>query len=71
MNFSPYQPRPYQYVPIQYDAQKNCIDPRAPVYRALRQEWIRQQRVTPRYMELETQAKAMTAKMLVEANANA
>lgn len=71
MNFSPYQPRPYEYVPIQYDDLKNNIDPRTPIYRALRQEWIRQQRPTEKFLELEAQAARMTTAMLDEANAPA
>lgn len=53
------------YVPLQYDPiTKECIDPRAPLYRAQRIEWMQHQHVTPRLLELEAQTKAMTSEML-------
>ena len=53
------------YVPLQYTANgKECIDPRAPIYKAQRVEWMQHQSVTPKLLELEAQTRAMTQEML-------
>ena len=51
------------YVPLQYTG-KECTDPRAPLYKAQRVEWMQHQSVTPRLLELEAQTRAMTEAML-------
>lgn len=51
----------YQPLPLMHADDGTIIDPRLPLFKALRREWVSAQRVTPRLLQIEAMLAQETA----------